>query len=238
MGRPQPSTAKPPPPAPPTDSAGWARAAQQKALTQLRLEHLVIALQDQRTTWDRDTVNGVARHLSDSMFAILYECVSAANPSRKEIIDEVHQCLWLKVLDPGSKDGQALRVAFVPRLKHRLKDAFREQAKRRRHAQLPQPEDGGASDDDLVSSAAAEKAFSRPSGFDLVAARVDTEQLLQKVGDPLKRLAYRLHVIDGVPFKSKKGLSIAEAVGVSDKTASAWVKEIQQFLEGVTEMET
>jgi hypothetical protein len=36
--------------------------------------------------------------------------------------------------------------------------------------------------------------------------------------------------MDGVPFKSKKSASIADALGISEKTAREWVKEVQGLL--------
>jgi hypothetical protein len=42
--------------------------------------------------------------------------------------------------------------------------------------------------------------------------------------------------MDDIPLKSNRSESIAEAVGVSDKTARAWIEELKHLLEGTEEV--
>jgi hypothetical protein len=58
------------------------------------------------------------------------------------------------------------------------------------------------------------------------------ENILDQVTDDRKRLAFRLFM-DGVPFKSKKTECIADALGISEKTAREWVKEVRELLSAV-----
>jgi hypothetical protein len=51
-----------------------------------------------------------------------------------------------------------------------------------------------------------------------------------------KRLAFRLHM-EKVPAGSKKGYSIAKAVGRSSKTVETWIKEIQDLLKKTREVQ-
>lgn len=61
--------------------------------------------------------------------------------------------------------------------------------------------------------------------------QINVEGILDCVGDPRKRMAFHLFM-DGVPFKSKKKNveSIAQALGISERTAREWVKEVRQLL--------
>lgn len=61
--------------------------------------------------------------------------------------------------------------------------------------------------------------------------RINVEGILDCVRDPKKRMAFHLYM-DGVPYKSKKKNveSIAQALGISEKTAREWVKEVRQLL--------
>lgn len=61
---------------------------------------------------------------------------------------------------------------------------------------------------------------------ELAARAVD---LVRDEPDSRKRLALHLY-LDGMPFKSKHGPSIAEALGVSERTARQWVKELIETL--------
>ena len=61
--------------------------------------------------------------------------------------------------------------------------------------------------------------------------QINVEGILDCVGDPRKRMAFHLFM-DGVPYKSKKKSveSIAQALGISERTAREWVKEVRQLL--------
>lgn len=61
--------------------------------------------------------------------------------------------------------------------------------------------------------------------------KINVEGILDCVRHPKKRLAFHLFM-DGVPYKSKKKNveSIAQALGISEKTAREWVKEVRRLL--------
>src|SRR6266849_1796577 len=65
---------------------------------------------------------------------------------------------------------------------------------------------------------------------------IDTERALARITDYRKRLAFRLFMED-VPYGSKKTYSIAEAVGVSAKTAEKWIEEVQRLLAATDEVQ-
>jgi hypothetical protein len=67
---------------------------------------------------------------------------------------------------------------------------------------------------------------------------VDVERVLAHIKnlDWRKRLAFRLHM-EKVPSGSKKGFSIAKAVGRSSKTVEKWIKEIQDILKETKEVQ-
>src|SRR5438309_2323069 len=65
---------------------------------------------------------------------------------------------------------------------------------------------------------------------------IDVENILARIADPKKRLAFRLHM-DGVPAKSKKTESIAKALGVSDKTVREWISEVTALLSSLPEVQ-
>jgi len=77
-----------------------------------------------------------------------------------------------------------------------------------------------------------------PSLFDGVndfIEQMDVDRLLKKhVPDERKRLAFRLFM-DDVPHKTKRKAtthSIADAMGIDESTARAWVKEVKEILRG------
>jgi RNA polymerase sigma factor (sigma-70 family) len=187
---------------------------------------VVVAVQDLRAQLDKPTLHALARHLSDCMLKILRGLVGLHHPNKGEdIIEEVHAALWHALLRPQSKDGQGLRKAFTPRLKFRLLDVLRRVDKEEGTAEfipdVHSPSDGVSLDGNASSSALAET--------DRIDQEIDVEAALEQIANPQKRLAFRLHM-EGVPFKSKKGASIEEALGVSERTAREWVKEAQEIL--------
>lgn len=93
-------------------------------------------------------------------------------------------------------------------------------------------------------TAAAGTAQSSPDGrtptyhdpTETIDENIDVESILEQVPDDQKRLAFRLYM-DDVPFKSKKSDSISAALGVSEKTAREWVKEVQALLSSAAEVQ-
>ena len=93
-------------------------------------------------------------------------------------------------------------------------------------------EPAGNNDDEALP----EQASYDPSLFDGVnelIERIDVDRLLKKhVPDGRKRLAFRLFM-DDVPYKTKRKAtshSIADAMGIDESTARAWVKEVTEIL--------
>lgn len=57
--------------------------------------------------------------------------------------------------------------------------------------------------------------------------QIDVDRFLEEnISDDRKRLAFRLFM-DDIPYKSKKSNSIAEALGIDEKTARQWIQEVQ-----------
>lgn len=96
--------------------------------------------------------------------------------------------------------------------------------------------DGVVGDDAVVAQKPADPA--QFQGMQHLEAHVDVERVLARIVDDRKRLAFRLFLED-FPYGSKKTASIAEAVGISSKTAEHWVDEIIALLkqtEGALEL--
>ncbi len=246
---------KPPPKS--TDLEGWRQAIADGRLRTFRLETIVAALQDLGPTTDSPVRNALAKHLSDSVIKMLRARVGFNHPNQGEdIIYRVHAEIFEALLKPNSKDGKALREAFGPRVMFRLKTAIAVEYK---HSRIPvegkikisgkESKDktpdvvrtvGPADPPDLPNDTDThdgEESEKRNSNRDLslldgvrdADEQIDVDRLLSLVTDERKRLAFYLYM-DRVPFGSKKGRSIAKAIGKSSKTAEQWVEEVQQLL--------
>jgi len=243
-----------------TDLEGWRQAIAEGRLYSFRLEALVAAIQDLGPTTDGKVRNALAKRLSDAMIKILRGNVGFNHPNQGEdIIYRVHFELFEALLDPSSKDGKGLRVAFLSRVAFRVKDAL---AVEYRHSRIPveakikktgagkEPNagksvetvriveagespcpanDGDAPDGEETGVRSSNRDLSLLHGVRDFDQQIDVDRLLELVTDERKRLAFYLHM-DGVPFESTKGNSIAKAVGKSSKTAEQWVREVQEFL--------
>lgn len=237
-----------------TDLEGWRGAINAGLLSKFRMEAIVAALQDLGPLADQSVRNPLARHLSDFIMKKLRSLVGFNHPNQgKDIIYRVHGEIFEALLTPESKDGKALREAFVPRLTFRIKDAI---AAERRHSRIPvsgkikktlkdrtfvetvrvipAKEPGSAANDSQFDTG---RTPARNSNRDLslldgvrdLDQSIDIARLMQLVTDERKRLAFHLHM-DGVPFGSTKGNSIARALGISSKTAAEWVEEVKALL--------
>ncbi len=248
------------PPPKSTDLCGWRAAIKDGRYRQFRLEALVAAIQDLGPHTENDVLNPLAKHLSDSMLGILRSWVGFHHPNEgRDIIERVHAQLWDALLKPHSADGKGMRVAFGSRLKFRLKDAIAVEARAFRSpdenvakskktdkttsdgedarkieslADHPEPHEVAEDSDDQVT--VSRRVTRDPAGFLGDAVRHAEEEryvesVLQLITDDRRRLAFRLHM-DGVPYKSTKFNSIEAALGVSERTARQWVKEVQEFL--------
>jgi RNA polymerase sigma factor (sigma-70 family) len=229
------TTSDEPPPSPaPADLTGWRQAVADGSYRDFRCEDIVAAIQALTPATDKQVVHALARHLSKTMLRILRKLVGTHHPNRgQDIIDRVHSQMWEALLKPDSADGKGLRAAFIPRLRFRIKDAIAAE---------------GASCDRRVGNNKNDGRAPQPTNtavFDTRAAddqiqalheSIDVENILGKIADPKKRLAFRLHM-DGVPAKSKKTDSIAKALGVSDKTVREWINNVTALLSSLPEVQ-
>jgi hypothetical protein len=255
---------KPPPNS--IDLEGWRQAIAEGRLRSFRLEALVAAIQDFGPLTDGKVRNALVKRLSDAMIHILRGDVGPNHPNQGEdIIYRVHSELFAALLDPNSKDGKGLRVAFASRVRFRVKDAL---AVERRHSRIPvsveikkpskdkNPSAGKSEVVQIVSTVEpsdpandadgpdGEETGARNSSRDLslldgvrhLDEQIDVDRLLELVTDERKRLAFYLYM-DGVPFGSTKGNSIAKAIGKSSKTAEQWIEEVQELLKSNKEVQ-
>ena len=246
------------PPPKSNDLEGWREAIRAGRLPAFRLEEIAAAFQDLRPLKDQAVEHALIKYLSDSVTTMLYGQVSALDPNGGEdFVFRAHAQIIEALLKPKSADGKNLRVAFASRVFFRLKDAI---AVERRLGRLADPDEDkkrppqergkkskepkgfelayaeapGESDDEQAEGAETGKRPTNPALMDAIKRadqEVDVRRFIERhIPDWQKRLAFRLHM-DGVPYKSKKGLSIAKALGISDKTAGTWVREAIDILE-------
>ena len=208
-----------------TDLEGWRIAIKERRLKEFRPEEIAAAFQD---LGYQDTLvqNDLAKHLSDIIIGILRPRVSYNWPDQgMDIIMNTHAAIFKGLLVPGTADGRALRKAFGSRVLYRLKDAI---IKETRERYVPTDVDEEAAE--AMDRAQAERAESEYKLKD-PDETITVEQILDRIPDCRKRLAFHWYMNgyshgserDGVP-------SIASALGISEKTARKWVKEIQDLL--------
>ena len=236
------------------DLNGWRDAIRDDRLSNFRLESVVAAFQDLGGR-DVDVRNALAKHLSKSLLGILRRHVGFHHPNQgNDIILRAHGAIFEALLKPGSADSRGLREAFTPRVLFRLKDALAAEARERR---IPDESDGlrtppagaagarssgnnGAADGgtgDKVAELAYDATPSRKlqeaalNEVDELEEQVNVNRILECITDDRKRLAFHLFMND-VPYKSKRKdvHSIARALGISEKTARKWIKEVRDIL--------
>lgn len=201
----------------PPDAEGWRKAAERKELDKYCIQDVVLAARECHEKGDRKTLVPLMGHISDQILNVLRGYVGPNHHNDgKDIISDVHSELIHAVLIPDSKDGQALREAFVPRIRYRALDAFKkDKRKRTRYASYY---------DDVPDDRTIEKSH---APFDYVDESVHVEQILDTIPDARKRLAFRLY-IDGCQIEGED--SISEAVGRTPRTVSTWIRETQALL--------
>lgn len=230
---------KPPDEHPPPDSRdleGWRRAVADGSYKQFRMEDIVAAIQDLGPCTDKAVLNPLAQHLSDVLLRILRKKVSTSHRNRGvDLIERTADQIIDAVLQPASADGKALRVAFVPRVEFRLKDALNAAAAAARNEELYEA-DKASTQCGLTTrrgkDGTAQELTPKDAAACALGGCMDVEQILEQIPHGQKRLAFRLFM-DDIPFKSKKSASIADALGISEKTAREWVKEVQALLSTV-----
>jgi hypothetical protein len=98
----------------------------------------------------------------------------------------------------------------------------------------PTEDASGSSGDEVVPNSQKRDPILL-SGAHHADEHIDVECVLANIKDFRKRLAFRLFMED-VPLKSIRSDSIAKTLGISDKTARAWIEEARQLLEGTAEV--
>lgn len=243
-----------------TDVEGWLQAVRDDILRGFRLESIAQAFQDLGA---RDSVlrNTLARHLSRSILGILRPRIGFHHPNQGEdIMFRAHDEIFEALLRPTSADGRGLRVAFVPRVLFRLKDAIAKEARERRipddavqHIKTKSNKKKDKNGDSLAATANLGTQTPPSEGYDEdefgdatrwkpatsslsdqiddAHEEIDVSRILECVADERKRLAFRLFM-DEVPYKSKRKdvTSIAGALGISEKTAREWIMEVRDTL--------
>jgi hypothetical protein len=236
-------------------------------LASSRFEPMIAALQDLDPKLGRIVRGALTKRISEGLIRLLRSRVGTNHPNKgNDIIDRVHDELFTVMLDPKSNEGRAYRSAFGLYVNYRIKDAIimeRQhshipvQAKVRKPAggtsnksrQVGEPiadlmpnEDCHKSDihetfeDAEASETNSNRDLTLLNGVRDSDEQLDVDRLLRLVQDDQKRLAFYLHM-DGVPFGSTKGHSIAKAIGKSSKTARKWVEEVQQLLQANEEVQ-
>lgn len=184
-------------------------------------------MQDLRATLDTPTLNALAQHLSECIFKILRKKVGSHHPNEgRDIIDDVHDIAWKAILEPSSADGRALREAFTPRLLHRLRDVLVRQKNESKNRAKFNSTVHASSDGESLDGTASDSTLDEA---ERICQQIDVEAALEQIEDSQKRLAFRLYM-ERKPFKSSKGGSISEALGVTERTARQWVKETKEHL--------
>ena len=105
------------PPPGPTDVPGWQEAVRNGSYQRCRLEDVVVAVQDLRTTLAKSTLNPLLKHLSDCMMKILRKRVSRNHANEGwDIVNDVHMVLWTAIFQPTSLNRpMTLPVGSPPR---------------------------------------------------------------------------------------------------------------------------
>ena len=203
---------------PPADSAAWALVVEEDRLAGCRMEDIVAAAQTMGPTEEK-TLEALMIWISDEIIRILRLVIWKTYPNEgKDMIERVHGQLIEAVLRPDSADGKSLRVAFRHRVEYRAADAIRAEIKT--IGRFPYAEDVYPNAGDVGMAPANQEPWSS------IEQNAHVENLLSRVQDPRKRIAFRLYM-DGVPKESKKVGSIASALGVSAKTVREWIAEVR-----------
>jgi hypothetical protein len=208
----------------PFDLEGWRSVAAGGRLRLLRPEDIVAAIQHIGPNGDQRVLADLITYVSGELLRIIKRLVGKNQRNEGEdIIWRAHHQLIVAVLKPGSKDGQALCKTFRTCVEFRVADAIRAERKyalrNQPHKTQPSVTDHG---DEVI-----ETIEPPDEGSEQV---VDVQRLLNRITDPRKREAFRLHM-DGCPLGPGIGTtSIAEQLGISAKTAGEWVAEIKAFL--------
>jgi DNA-directed RNA polymerase specialized sigma24 family protein len=208
----------------PSDLEGWSGVVASGRLRLLRPEDIVAAIQHIGANGDQRVLAALITHVSDEMLRIIKRLVGKSQRNEGEdIIWRAHHQLIVAVLKPDSKDGQALCKTFRTCVEFRVADSIRAE---RKYANRNQPykTQPGVTDhgEEMIETIEPPE-----EGSGQVA---EVQRLLNRIPDPRKREAFRLH-IDGCPLSPGIGTtSIAEQLKISAKTAGEWIAEVKALL--------
>lgn len=211
-----------------SDIGGWREACNAGRLVKSRSEDIVEKIQQIGSHGDQRLRADLLAHISDRLLRIIRPRVGRNHRNGgDDIVTRTHSQLIIAILQPGSPDGKALRKTFGACVQSRLADAIRAERlyahRYQSFSALPSP-DGGADEE----QGAFEPPDDKPANQ--IEQEVHVERILQKIDDPRKQKAFRLHM-EGVPLEPGKGkTSIAQELRVSAKTAGKWIAEVQEFL--------
>ena len=201
---------------PPPPPEGWRKVVDRQELDQYFIQDVVWVLRKHGDKLDRKTLVELMGHISKQILNVLRGFVGKNHYNDgRDIIDDVHSQLIRAVLNPDSKDGQALCEAFVPRIRHRARDAIRDERNRVQRY---------TSAEVVPIDSCAETP---QSPIDEVDESLLVDSVLNTIPDLRKRLAFRLY-IDGCPIEGEN--SIALAVDKTPRTVSTWIKETKAQL--------
>lgn len=204
---------------------GWRDAVAAGRLNSLRPEDIIAAIHLIGPTGDQRLLTSLLGYISDLMVRHLRRRVGKNHPNEgRDIIERAHHALVVALFKPDSADGKGLREAFWARMDFRIADALIAEGRHaKRYEPYPTTDEGETIEppDKLPGDYAEQAAY--------------VEEVLKKIADPRKKKAFRL-LMDGYQLSAGKGRpSIATELGVSAKTAGAWIAEIQALLKNTGE---
>jgi DNA-directed RNA polymerase specialized sigma24 family protein len=165
---------------------------------------------------------------------------------RRTLRDGLGGIVKFRCLDAIALENKHSRIPLEPKLREgkRNEDPAKVPMDRTRAAEVshlvaPQdPKHPGATGDGFSGNdAVSARKPADPAQFQEMQhleAHVDIERVLACITDDRKRLAFCLFLED-FPYGSKKTASIAEAVGISSKTAEHWIEELIALLQQTEE---
>jgi DNA-directed RNA polymerase specialized sigma24 family protein len=164
---------------------------------------------------------------------------------RKTLRDGLGGIVKYRCLDAIALENKHSRIPLEPKVREvkRNEDPAVVPMDRTRAAEISHlvtPEDPkhpGAGDGFVGDEAVSARKPADPAqfqGMQHLEAHVDVERVLARISDDRKRLAFRLFMED-FPYGSKKTASIADAVGISSKTAEHWIEELIALLQQTEE---
>lgn len=208
------------PPPSSTDLDGWRLAVKDGRFRDFKMEFVIAAIQDLGPKTDESILGPLVLHASETILRILHAMIGKKHPNEgNNIIERAHDQLIEAVLNPKCRDGEGLRHAFVPRVRFRATDAIRAETK---HEERERTHEAS---EDLQDERSQRETDPRQELID----KLYVEDVLRHVTDERKRLAFWLFM-EGTPLESKRTASISGALGVSAKTATKWIEEVQSQL--------